>query len=585
MTKNWQIAEKHPLDFRENLQHLSPIVTQILWNRGLRTKEEVEDFLNPDWSKHVHDAQQFRHMRGAMDRVFQAIEKGERITVHGDYDADGVTGSTVIITTLREIEKQMKGADAPSCIDFYIPHRDKEGYGLHRETVGKLKERDTKVIITVDCGIACVEEIGLAKGQAIDTIVVDHHQFGETVPDGLLIHPGLPEETYPFKKLAAVGVAYKFATAILADARRRGLGIQEGWEKWLLDLVAIATVTDMVPLIGENRVLEMYGLKVLNKTRRVGLRVLLEQAGLESGKIDTESIGFGIGPRINAAGRMDHASLALRLMLAETQEEAHQLAGELERCNRMRQDQTRTMVEEAEQQLEEQGLLDGSKELPKAILLWSKDWSPALVGLVAGRFMERFSRPVVAIGQHEGNWIGSGRSLSVYDITQAMKTAGEGILTRAGGHIQACGFALNDESRLPELREKLYTHAQEHLTDEQLVPRLPVDIEISLAEVDEDLLESVNQLQPFGEGNPRPVFVTRNVLVTMVGTMGSANNHLRMTVMAGGSMLKLVAFKVGHRAAETKIGDHIDLVYHIGLNEWNGRREMQGSLIDFKVCN
>lgn len=578
MTKQWRIAEPAPMDFADTVGLSSPIIAQLLWNRSIRTKEEVQDFLAPSWESHVHDATQFRHMKAAIERIFSALQHRERITVHGDYDADGVTGSTVLITTLREIERRLHPGET-SCVDFYIPHRDKEGYGLHRATVPKLKERGTGLIITVDCGIACVEEIALAKQESIDTIVVDHHQFGETLPDGHLIHPGLPEETYPFKKLAAVGVAFKFAGALLGEARLRGLDIPVGWEKWLLDLVAIATVTDMVPLVGENRVLEMYGLKVLNKTKRPGLRALIENAKLEPGLLDTESIGFGLGPRINAAGRMEHAELALRLLLSETEEEAKALAEEVERCNRERQEVTREMMVQADEQLRERYDLAA---LPHAVMLWSKEWSPALVGLVAGKLLERFARPIAVVGFHEGTWIGSGRSISTYDITQGVKMAGEGMLTRAGGHVQACGFALGREEHLPVLAERLASHAQESLAGYALVPQVDVDAEIPLEAVDISFVESVDALAPFGEGNRRPTFVSKNIRVASVDVMGSSKNHLRLNLVTErGRYIKVLGFKLGERVMELSIGQAIDLAYTVAINEWNGRRSAECRLIDF----
>lgn len=579
MPLTWKTAEPAPVEFTQTIDAPSPVIAQLLWNRNLRTKQDAQDFLSPSWDEHVHDPKQFRHMSGAIERILRALESNERITVHGDYDADGVTGSTVLITTIREIEKHVRPS-LSSLVDFYIPHRDKEGYGLHKGTIPKLKDRDTRLIITVDCGIACVDEIALAKQHDIDTIVVDHHQFGEVLPDGFLIHPGLPEETYPFKKLAAVGVAYKFACALLEAARARELGIQAGWEKWLLDLVSIATVTDIVPLVGENRVLEIYGLKVLNKTRRPGLRALIEASSLEYGKMDTESIGFALGPRINAAGRMDHAELALRLMLAETEEEAKELAKQVERCNRERQETTKRMMVEAEAQLQERYDLTN---LPNAITLWNADWSPALVGLVAGKLLERFARPITVVGQHEGTWIGSGRSIPVYDITQGVRLAGEGILTRAGGHVQACGFALKDESLLPAFADALAKHAGKVLEMTQLVPSVDVDAEISLQAVELPLAEDLDRLAPFGEGNRRPVFISRNVRVIAIDLIGAAKNHLRLTVATpGGRRVKALGFKLGERVMELEVGAAIDLVYTVAINEWNGRRDAECRLIDFK---
>jgi single-stranded-DNA-specific exonuclease len=572
MEKRWRVAESCPPEFVQTIG--PPIVAQLLWNRGIRERSEAEAFLSPSWEDNIHDALQFRQMEGAVVRVFDALEKGERITVHGDYDADGVTGSTLIITVLKELAKKT-GSVAP--IDYYIPHRDKEGYGLHRDTVPLLKERGTSLIITVDCGIACVDEIALAKVEGIDTIVVDHHQFGETVPDGHLIHPGLPEETYPFKHLAAVGVAYKFACALLSRARQKGLDFSEGWEKWLLDLVAIATVTDMVPLVGENRVLETYGLTVLNKTKRPGFLALFEMAGVEPGQITSETVGFAIGPRINAAGRMDHATVALRLLLSESMDEARLIARELEDLNKARQDATKKMMVEAEK-------IVGNDVKDNVIVVWKENWSPALVGLVAGRFMEKFSRPVIAVGKHGDHWIGSGRSISTYNITEAVKASGEGILTRSGGHVQACGFALNDGERLPEFKERLVAHSSA-ITDEELTPLLSIDAEMSLAAVSMDVAEGVKRLEPYGMGNPLPIFLSKRCKILSSDTMGSTGSHLRLQIADGsGRAVKAVGFKMGGRILEALMGREVDIVYNLSINEWNGRRTAECRLIDFRPC-
>lgn len=573
MQKRWHLAEAAPPEFAQQTG-AHPLIAQLLWNRGIRNATEAEVFLNPSWEGHIHDARQFKQMESAVARVLSALEKGERITVHGDYDADGVTGSALIINVLREVASKV--GYPLELIDFYIPHRDKEGYGLHRETVPKLKDRGTALIITVDCGIACVDEIALAKEAGMETVVVDHHTFGETVPDGFLIHPGLPEETYPFKSLAAVGVSYKFACALLATAREKGMDIKEGWEKWLLDLVAIATVTDMVPLVGENRVLEMYGLKVLNKTKRPGLRALFEMAGVEPGQVTSETVGFGIGPRINAAGRMDHASLALRLMLAETMEEARDLAVELEQLNKLRQDSTKKMMVEAEAMLE---------ELPSSniLVLWKENWSPALVGLVAGRFADKFARPVVAIGFHEKHWIGSGRSIPSYNITDAVKAAGEGILTRSGGHAAACGFALESADRLSEFADRLCEHASS-IPAEEMTPLLQIDAEVPLQYVTMENAERVAALEPFGMGNPKPVFVSRRCQVLSCDTMGNGGAHIRLALVdEGGRKVKAVGFKMGKRLLDILHKPELDIAYTMTINDWNGRRSAECHLIDVAV--
>ena len=560
----------------------SPVLAQLLWNRNIRTKEDIGAFLHPDWETGIHRPSDFLHMSAAVNRVFDALENKERITVHGDYDADGVTGSAVVIATIREIERLLARDTRYSIldtrIDFYIPHRDKEGYGLHRDTIPKLTERGTGLIITVDCGIACVDEIALAKQSGMDVIVIDHHQFGETLPDGHLIHPGLPEEIYPFKKLAAVGVAFKFACAFLDEARRRGYAVPEGWEKWLLDLVAIATVTDMVPLIGENRVLQTYGLRVLNKTRRIGLQALIRSADIKPGTLDATSVGFGLGPRLNAAGRMDHAEIALRLLLAATREEADALAADIERCNRERQEATRRMLDEAERKIDQAGSPDG-----KIFVFSDERWSPSLVGLVAGKFLERFGKPAIAIGRCENTWIGSGRSYDYYDITDAVRTVGDGLLARVGGHVQACGFTLLGSEHIPLLQERLFAHAQEHIRDEDLVPTIQIETEIPLDDADWPLATMLEKMEPFGQGNPRPIFISRRCPVLSSDAIGPTHNHMRLTLRkSNGNWIKAIGFKQGERAKEVVPGTMVDCVYTVTINEWNGKKNVECRIIDVR---
>lgn len=602
MTKRWQMVEQEagPCDEQgsslvESLG-LHPVACRLLRNRGLATPHEAQAFIGPTWDDGIHDPFLFRQMPQAVARIFDALARGERITVHGDYDADGVTGSAVLISTLRELEKLILASgtcvaegqtdgQAPdhtplraSLVDSYIPHRDKEGYGLHPVTVDYLKERGTTLLITLDCGIANVAEIAKAKTLGIETIVVDHHQFGEELPDAILIHPKLPGETYPFKNLAAVGVAWKLACALCTEARRRGLPLVEGFEKWLLDFVAIATVTDMVPLLGENRVLEIFGLKVLNKTRRPGMRMLVKSAGYELGALDTNSVAFGLGPRINAAGRMDHASLALKLMLAENDEEAEILAERLEGQNRDRQKAMQRMMEEADVQFATM------VEAP-SLAFWSDAWSPSLVGLVAGKYLDRTGKPTVAIGRHGDRWVGSGRSYHLFDITAAVRRAGDGILTHVGGHVQACGFSFSCEVAAPVMVEKFLAEAALALADSEVGPVLLIDAEVSFNEVDWSLIETLQKFEPFGEGNRRPVFASRKLRVVSCDLVGQTHSHVRCLLRdTAGKSQRFIGFNLGSRAAELSPGADVDVVYEVGINEWNGRRDIQCKLVDMRAA-
>jgi single-stranded-DNA-specific exonuclease len=577
MTKRWVVREAAPETFIRTISDINPasaVVPQLLWNRGIRLPDEARRFFAPAYETGIHDPFLFSQMPSAVERIFGALETGESVTVFGDYDADGITGSTVLITTLCEIEKKIRSTEG-SCVSSYIPHRDKEGYGLQMAAVDLLAARGTKVIITVDCGIACVREIARARELGMDVIVVDHHQFGDELPNGILIHPSIPNETYPFKSLAAVGVSWKLACGLIHEARKRGLDIMGSFEKWLLDLVSIATITDIVPLVGENRVLELFGLRVLNKTRRPGLMALIERAGLTPGAISVRDIGFAIGPRINAAGRMEHASVALELLLASTEDEATEAAARVEALNRARQEATQVMMKQAEEMLEQ------AAQNVRLHVLWNEAWSPALVGLVAGRIADRYGMPAVAIGKHGDHWIGSGRSFPAYDITAAVKRVGDGLLTRSGGHIQACGFALADDEHVPMFAERLRTDAETNVRSEDLGPTLDVDAVIGLDQAHWPLVESLKTFAPFGCGNPEPLFVARGVRVLSAGTVGQTGKHVRFTGRDGsGSVQKFIAFNFGSRAAEIVTDGLIDVAFHLEENEWNGRRELQCKVID-----
>lgn len=568
--RKWQLVDTSPeavLVFR--LRH--SVIAQLLWQRGIRTEEEAEHFFEPNYERDLNDPFLFRDMSRAVERIFHALEIGEHITIHGDYDADGVTGSAVLTSTLRDLARIL-GKETAS-IDFYVPHREREGYGLHEATVDLLRDRGTNLIITVDCGIACREAIALAHTYGIDTIVVDHHEFPNELPDAILIHPRLSGETYPFPYLAAVGVAWKLASALYARARERGLSVSPYAEKWLLDLVAIATVTDVMPLIGENRVLEHCGLKVLRRTRRLGLQKLYEIAGIKPEKIDTYSVGFKIGPRLNAAGRMEHAESAFQLLMAENAEEALRFARKLHEQNTARQFASNQMFEEARLQV---------LERREARLLWAMgdDWSPGLVGLVAGKLVQEFARPVLVMGRAGDRIVGSGRSIPGFHITDALREVGD-CLERCGGHPQACGFTLHAE-RFDEFVTKISKVAKVKLSDIVLAPTLAIDGELSLVDFTRDFVEALTKFEPYGEANPLPRFITRALEVQQSDVVGETGKHLRLKLQsADGIQQKFIGFGFGGAISRLTAGTKIDVVYEVGFNEWNGSREVQCKLVDF----
>lgn len=527
-------------------------------------------------------------MDEAVARVMRALESGEVITVHGDYDADGVCGSTVLMTTLRDICRALHFDEHKTT--SYIPHREKEGYGLSIATMEHLSEHEkSSLVITVDCGISNKPAIDRGRELGVDTIVCDHHTMPEQLPEqAILIHPLVPGETYPNKQLCGTGVAFKLACALYDAARARGAQIVEGHEKWLLDLVAIATVTDIMPLLGENRALELFGLCVLNKTRRVGLRKLIEVAGAKWGELDTVAIGFVIGPRLNAAGRMNHASEALELLIEEDEIHATEMALRLHETNSERQKVSKKMYEEA------RVILSEVKD-PKSsnlLIVVSDSWSPGLVGLVASRLVNEYNRPVYVIGKYEDVYIGSGRTVGTFDVTAALRSA-SAYLEKFGGHPQACGFSIRGEENLARAIEAFQVFADALITPDDLVSTLSCEAELVLEEVNWELFDAIEQMRPFGRGNEEPLFCARGLSVVSFTTVGSDGKHLKLMVRSpGGRILPAIAFGFGHLAESLNLlpepvegctSNKIDLAFYIRVNEWNGNRELQLFVEDIRL--
>lgn len=610
MAKAWRTVQADPAQVQlgSQAEKLHPIAPRMLARRGLITPEEITDFLNPSWEKGVHDPFLFARMREAVERTLSAITQGEHIIIHGDYDADGVCGCTVLAETMKILVRLTHPSESLSRaksregvggggndktkffpvltrardgldLDIYIPHREREGYSLNQESLDLIIQSGASLLITVDCGIANAAEIAQARAAGLDAIVVDHHQFSDELPHAILIHPKLPGEAYPFKDLAAVGVAWKFACALLAGARGRGWDVPVGWEKWLLDLVAIATITDIVPLVGENRVLEKYGLVVLNRQRRPGLKALVDAACWKKGDLDSEAIGFVLGPRINAAGRMEHAYLAVDLLLEQDPAEAARKAVVLETVNRGRQKATENLMQQAGKTLE-------SHEKQSLIFAWSEQWSPSLVGLAAGKYTDAWGKPAVFVGKYGGVWIGSGRSIPDYDITAAVKEVGQGLLIRYGGHKQACGFSLATDEHVLEFAQALRAHAAGRLALDDLKPFLQVESELDLDLVDWRLIETLKLFEPYGERNPRPIFVANGLTVLSANFVGAAQNHIRCVLQSpSGRNQKFMGFYRTDLADIITPGASVDIAYEVGTSEWNGQREIQCKIIDAKLSD
>ncbi len=547
------------------------VLHQLLLNRGLE-EAFFNNFLSPDWERDIFPATGFTHMSTAVNRVFWALETGQKIVIHGDYDADGVCGSTVLYSTLRDICERLK-------IDFkvevFLPDREKDGYGVAMHTIERLAKDDVKLLITVDCGIANGLELGKAHELGIDVVICDHHQMGQHYPDkAIVLHPLAPGETYANKSLCGTGVAFKLATALLNEARNRGANFPVGYEKWLLDLVAIATVTDVVPILGENRALEFYGLQVIKSTRRPGLKAIMDASGTDLNNIDTTTIGYRIGPRLNAAGRLASAELAFKTLAATSIEEGKERAFELERLNKERQQVFQGSFEEARIMARE--LADKSTVLVVA----GDTWLPGIVGLIAGKLVSEFGLPAFAFAKVGDNYVGSGRSLGGLHLVEAMNACGE-IFVKRGGHPQAAGLTLDSRARVDEFSSKINDFAQTHFGEAGVHDILNIDTELSLSDVTWDLHSEIQQCAPFGEGNRSPIFAARNLKVMGADPMGASGSHLRLTVIAPeGGLYKMVGFSFGHLASKLKAGSTIDVAYEVEINEWNNKRELQFRIVD-----
>ncbi len=554
--KRWLVAQPAPEPFLSRLSHLHPLVAQVLYNRGLTTPDDALSFLEgrpgPD------DPFRLNGMAQAVTRIRKAIKQEEPIVVYGDFDADGVTATALLVLTL----KALGGRVQP-----YIPHRLEEGYGLNREALAELAARGAKVVITVDCGIRFPAEVAYARRLGMDIIVTDHHAVGkEELEATAVVNPHQPGCPYAYKDLAGVGLAYKLAQALLRVNRQvpvwKGSQLQE---EDLLDLVALGTVADLAPLTGENRALVIQGLKRLNSEPRPGVDALIRQAGLRSGQVDAAAIGYALGPRLNAAGRIAHADTAYQLLVAEYPEEAKRLAERLDNLNQERQ----RLTAEAQERAQEIARVQQAER--PLLFIAAPDFPAGVIGLVASRLVEEFYRPAIIVELSQEKSRGSGRSIPEFHITRALDDCAD-LLIQHGGHAAAAGFTTFTKD-LPRLEARLLELAFERLAGQELVPTLHIDAEVPLREMGWPLWEALQPLRPYGEGNPEPLFLSRNIQVRRWRTVGSEGLHLKLLLSDGPVVWDGIAFRQGDWADH--LPDRVDIAYHLQVNEWNGEQRLQ----------
>ena len=546
MKQSWSLAPSSPAEAERLVRELglSPVTASVLARRGFDDSEQAAAFLEP--GEVSHDAAQLGDVEAALALLRSAIESGSRICVHGDYDVDGICATALAYTVLRDL-----GAE----IEWFLPSRFVEGYGIRRETLETLAEGGTELLLTVDCGIAAVDEVAYARELGLDVIVTDHHRPGEQLPDCPIV--ATRPSSYPYPELCGTAVAFKLMQALAEDRLEH-----------TRDLVALATIADVVPLLDENRALAATGLRQLSCTGRPGLQALMRSAQVDPATVDAGAVGFRIAPRINAAGRLGHPDVALRLLLASEREEALELAKECEALNRERQAVEERITREALGQIE---AWPAERRDRRAYVLWSEEWHVGVIGIVASRLVERFHRPVVLVAGGEEGWRGSGRSIPAFDLFAGLSACAH-LLEAFGGHRAAAGLAI-DEANLDELATALAAQAGEELVADDLAPPARVDAVVHGDELTLDLCAELQQLAPFGLGNPGVTLLLPECQLVDVMPVGQGK-HLRMGVVAdtahGRVRSGAIAFGAGAQLERLGQPGSWDVLFRLEANHWNG---------------
>ncbi|WP_173916037.1 single-stranded-DNA-specific exonuclease RecJ [Halobacillus sp. Marseille-Q1614] len=553
----WNITYTGDEETSSSIRGITDLTSRLLVQRDLTDPDAIDRFLHPSVDD-LHDPFLLSGMNKAVQRVREAIEKEERILVFGDYDADGVSSTTVMVEALKE---------AGALCDFYIPNRFTEGYGPNESAFREAAEAGFNLIITVDNGVAADYEAKVAKELGIDLIITDHHEVQEVLPEAYaIIHPKT-SENYPFKELAGVGVAFKFAQALLPK-----------FPKHLLDLTALGTVADLVPLKDENRALVYLGLKAMNKTKRIGLLALIETCGID-GMIDEESIGFTIGPRVNAVGRLQDASPAVDLFLTKDMEEARELAEMINELNQERQKIVADIAKEAENMLK-----NNEQPLGEVIVVAKAGWNPGVLGIVASKLVRTFDRPAIVLGidEEKQQAKGSARSIDAFDLfSNCMEIRDQFI--HFGGHAQAAGMTV-DSDKIDQIRSLLCELAKKKLTEEDYQQSLNIEMSIRLEDVSLQQIEEISKLRPFGMGNPKPLFHVKET-PKEIRLIGSRQNHLKMQFVKEKAKLDGIGFGMGELYHKIGSSSEVEVVGELSINEWNGRKNPQIMIKDLQVSH
>lgn len=558
MNKKWQIYETNEEEVKKvkSKYQLNELLATILVNRNIIKEDDIRLFLNPTRDD-FYDPFLITDMKIAIERIIEAIEKGQKVTIYGDYDVDGITSITVLRSFLKDV-----GLEASS----YIPNRLDEGYGLNKDAIDTIKQSGCDLMITVDCGISAMDEIEYANSLGIETIVTDHHEPGNELPKAYAVIDNKRKDSkYPFRDLAGVGVVFKLIQAL---GIRMGLK-EESYLKYL-DIVCIGTISDIVPLVDENRVIAKLGMMLVKQTKNIGLKSIIHSSGYT--KIDSNTISFGVAPRINACGRMGKAEEALELFLSANINEVNDLTKKLNEHNRERQETEKAIFESAIEKIEREHLNDN-----KAIVVGGKNWHHGVIGIVSSKITDMYFKPSILLSfEEDGMGKGSGRSIPGFDLHDALMKCSDTV-EKFGGHSMAVGITIKKE-KLEAFREEFEKIATENHIDE-IMPIINIDAKINLSDIDKEMVESMKQLEPFGEANKMPIFAFKNLKIDSIRSL-SEGKHLKLTLKDTNNIINAIGFNMGHLAEEYRIGDKIDVAGVLEVNTFNGTENLQINLKD-----
>ncbi|QQG45834.1 MAG: single-stranded-DNA-specific exonuclease RecJ [Candidatus Niyogibacteria bacterium] len=566
MQKRWDKKVKYPKDWAEDLKEYGDLTLQLAYNRGLETKEDIEKFLNPDYGS-LGNPLDIKGMDKATNRIIEAVSKKEKIIIYGDYDADGVCSSAILADFFR--------AAGLENAEIFIPDLFKYGHGLNDDAVKYIFEKRASLVITIDNGISENKEIKKLEEGGVNVVVLDHHIVPDDLPPAYVIVDLCQKgEKYPFHDFCASGLAFKTVSAILQKNR---FGLVEGWEKWLLDLAALGTIADMVPLLGENRVLVYWGLEVLKKTRRVGLKILAEKAGVDLSGINSEDVSFYLAPRINVAGRLDHATLAGDLILTNSYEEAEWLVRRLEELTVERKAATERIAKEVEEMF-----LRG--DCAEIIVAGNNDWQTGVLGAAASRISKNLSSTVILWGKGDAVSIkGSARSAGDVNVRDLLIEAGIEMYLDFGGHPMAAGFTLKKEYAR-DFNNKIKKAFASMPKDKNAYADLILESELAMSDVSAETSAIISKFEPFGQENPRPNFLFKNLDIFSARTFGNGGTHLEISFKnSKNEIINAIGFFSARSLPEIKAGDKIDLAGSLDLSKYKGREELRLKIEDFKI--